>query len=141
MAKISQRVINVLSSEISTEQIAEAICKMDKDELQKLLCIISKQVELNSFATTITYYQEDRGYLARCLPLDAVAWGDTPEEALELLVDAVIEISETLVENCPNPDEFLQKKLCYAQIIYKHRESREEVKSILGFCRDAIYVS
>jgi hypothetical protein len=123
----------VLTLEIQTEQIAEAICKMDRNELQKLLCIISAQVEPVSFSTTISYYQEDQGYLARCFPIDAVAWGDTSEESLESLIDAILEISETLIENCPNPDEFMQKKLYCAQIIYKHRESRDEVKSILGF--------
>lgn len=130
----------MLTLEVSTEQIAEAICKLDKEELWELLCIMLKRIDPISFATTITYYQEDKGYLARCLPLDAIAWGNTPEEALESLIDAVIEISETLIEDCPNPDESLQKRLCYAQIIYNYRNSREEVKSLLGFCRDAIYV-
>jgi hypothetical protein len=48
---------------------------------------------------------EEKGYLARCVSIDAVAWGQTLAEAGDALVDAVIETAETLVEDCPTPQQ------------------------------------
>ena len=127
--------------EVPIEQIAEAIRRMDKKERYTLLNLVSEPTEPVVFATTITYYQEDHGYLARCSPIDAVAWGNNLDEAREALVDAVIEMAETLIEDCPNPDEDLRQRLYCAQTIYDNRQSRNKVKSLIGLCENAIYVS
>lgn len=97
--------------EVPIEQIAEAIRRMDKKERYTLLNLVSELTEPVVFAITITYYREDHGYLARCFPIDAVAWGNNLDEAREALVDAVIEMAETLIEDCPNPDEDLRQRL------------------------------
>ena len=131
----------MLTLEIPIEKIAEAIRQMDKKERYTLLNLVSEPAEPIVFATTITYYQEDHGYLARCSPIDAITWGNNLDEAREALVDAVIEMAETLIEDCPNPDEDLQQRLYCAQTIYENRQSRNKVKSLLGFCENAIYVS
>ena len=131
----------MLTLEIPIEKIAEAIRQMDKKERCILLNLVSEPAEPIVFATTITYYQEDHGYLARCFPIEAIAWGNNLDEASEALVDAVIEMAETLIEDCPNPDEDLQQRLYCAQTIYENRQSRNKVKSLLGLCENAIYVS
>ena len=80
---------------------------------------------------------EEKGYLARCVSIDAVAWWQTLAEAGDALVDAVIETAETLVEDCPTPSKELRKRLSYAQAVYWRRESCNDVKRLLGLrlCR------
>jgi len=48
---------------------------------------------------------------------------------------------EVPIEDCPNPDEDLRQRLYCAQIIYENRQSRNKVKSLLGLCENAVYVS
>jgi hypothetical protein len=131
----------MLMLEVPIEQIADAIRRMDEKERYTLLNLVLELKEPIAFATTITYYREELGYLARCLPIDAVAWGDSLDDARESLIDSVIEMAETLVEDCPNPDEDLRQRLYCAQIIYENRQSRNKVNSLLGFCENAVYIS
>jgi len=129
-----------LTLEVSVEQIAEAMRRMDTETRRMLISLAPELAEPVAFVTTITYHPEDQGYLARCIPIDAVAWGETLEEAREGLVDAVIEMAETLVEDCLNPDEALCRRLCYAKVVYHRRQSRDDVRALLGLSEDAIYI-
>jgi hypothetical protein len=131
---------NRLTLEVSVEQMAAAVRRMDVETRQTLISLVPELTESVAFVTTITYHHEDRGYLARCVPIDAVAWGETPDEASESLVDAVIDLAEALVEDCPNPDETLRQRLPYAQAVYPRRHSRDEVRALLGLSEDAVHI-
>jgi hypothetical protein len=129
-----------LTLEVSVEQIAEVVHRMDAATRQTLLTLAPELVEWPALVSTITYHPEDRGYLARCVSIDAIAWGQTLEEAGEELVDAVIETAETLIEDCPNPSKELLRRLPYARVVYRHRKSRDNVRSLLGLAENTLQV-
>ena len=127
-----------LTLEVSVEQIAEVVHRMQPEMRRTLVTLVPELLEVAGLVTTITHYPEDGGYLARCISLDAVAWGNTVEEVREELVGAVIETAETLVENVPNPSRALRRRLPYARVIYERRHDRDQVKSFLGLMDDGV---
>lgn len=127
-----------LTLEVSVEQIAEVVHRMQPETRRTLVTLAPELVEVTGLVTTVTYYPDDGGYLARCVSLDAVAWGITLEEAYDELVDAVIETSETLIENVPHPGPALRQRLPYARVIYEYRHARDQVKTYLGLVDDGV---
>ena len=129
-----------LTTEVSVDQIASAVRNMDDEKLQELLRLAPEPAGSLPFVTTITYQPGENGYLAKCIPIDAVAWGEDPASAIEALLDAVIDIAVALVEYCPNPDEALRCRLPYAHSVYRRKSSRNEVRTLLGLPEDSIYL-
>ncbi|MCX6027775.1 MAG: hypothetical protein NT169_00550 [Chloroflexi bacterium] len=130
-----------LMLEVSVEQVAQAVHSMDATARQNLLALTPELFESPGLVSTITYHPEEKGYLARCVSIDAIAWGQTLAEAGDALIDAVIETAETLVEDCPNPSKELRKRLSYAQAVYWRRESRNDVKRLLGLTDNVLHLS
>ena len=86
-------------------------------------------VESIPFTPDIYYDEEEKVWLAFLTQLDVATWGDTLEEAKEMLVDAAIAAAEFAVEHEPELDGEIRKQLPYAKLVYGKTE--KEVWDIL----------
>ncbi len=92
-------------------------------------------VESILFTPDIYYNTEEKVWLAFLTQLDVATWGDTFEEAKEMLVDAAIAATEFIVEHQPELDGELRKQLPYAKLIYGKTE-----KEVWDFLYASIHV-
>jgi predicted RNase H-like HicB family nuclease len=74
-------------------------------EVQTLEFRIVRQVKTTpplTFTVEMRYSPEDKGYIADCYEMEAFAWGETVEEAVENLLDVLLGFAEVLVETRRN---------------------------------------
>ncbi|MCX7968651.1 MAG: hypothetical protein N3B10_09220 [Armatimonadetes bacterium] len=84
-----------------------------------------------TFTVEIRYHPEDNGYSAECFEMDAIAWGDTYEEAVENLLDAMIGLAEVIVEDAKLYPHLPEPLLPYGQFILS-LGSEEKLRKVLG---------
>jgi predicted RNase H-like HicB family nuclease len=102
-------------------------------EVQTLEFRIVRQVKTDpplTFTVEMRYYPEDEGYIADCYEMDAFAWGETPEEAIENLLDVMLGFAEVMVEDLKEYP-LRDPRLPYAHFIVK-LGSEEALRKILG---------
>ena len=91
-------------------------------EAQTLEFRIVRQVKTQpplTFTVQVFYSPADAGYIAECLEMDAFAWGETMEEAIENLLDATLALAEAMVEVHQKHPELQNPRLPYAQFVAK----------------------
>ncbi len=84
-----------------------------------------------TFTVEICFHPDENGYSAECIEMDAVAWGETYEEAVENLLDVMIGFAETtlkLVQQFPNLKD---KSLPHARFVHA-LGSEEKLRKVLG---------
>ncbi|MCS7264322.1 MAG: hypothetical protein NZ805_05760 [Armatimonadetes bacterium] len=92
--------------------------------------VLSTEPQL-TFTVEVRYHPEDNGYSAECFEMDAVAWGDTYEEAVENLLDAMIGLAEVIVEDAKLYPHLPEPLLPYGQFILS-LGSEEKLRKVLG---------
>lgn len=70
-----------------------------------------------TFTVEIRYRPDDNGYSVECLELRAFAFGETPEEAVENLLDVMIGIAETMVDDHQKYPNLRDPRLPYARFV------------------------
>lgn len=83
------------------------------------------------FTVEIRYHPDEGGYSAECLEMDAVAWGDTYEEAVENLLDVMIGFAEVIVEDAKLYPHLPEPLLPYGQFILSLGDE-EKLRKVLG---------
>ncbi len=104
------------------------------EEAQTLEFRIVRQVKTQpplTFTVELQFHPDDAGYSAECLELRAFAWGESPEEAIENLLDVVILVSETLVDDHKKFSHLNDPRLLHAQFIVS-LGSEETIRKVLG---------
>ena len=86
---------------------------------------------LLTFTVEMRYSPEDKGYIADCYEMDAFAWGETPEEAIENLLDAMLAMAEAIEEVHAKQPQIQNPRLPYAHFIVK-LGSEEVLRKVLG---------
>lgn len=84
-----------------------------------------------TFTVEMRYQSDDNGYSAECLELRVFAWGDPWSEAVENLLDVILLISETLVEDRRQLAHLRDPRLRHAQFIVA-LGGEEKVRKVLG---------
>ncbi len=103
-------------------------------EAQTLEFRIVRQVKTQpplTFTVELQFHPDDSGYSAECLELRAFAWGGSLEEAIENLLDVVILVSETLVDDHKKFPHLNDPRLSHAQFIVA-LGNEEAIKKVLG---------
>ncbi len=103
-------------------------------EAQTLEFRIVRQVKTQpplTFTVQLQFHPEDKGYSAECPELRAFAWGETVEEAVDNLLDVVILVSETLVEDHKRFAHLRDPRLTHAQFIVA-LGAEEKIRKVLG---------
>ena len=104
-------------------------------EVQTLEFRIVRQVKTDpplTFTVEMRYYPEDKGYIAECLELRAFAFGETVDEAIENLLDVIILIAETLVEDHKKFAHLRDPRLPHAQFVFQLRDDETKLRKLLG---------
>ena len=89
-------------------------------EVQTLEFRIVRQVKTDpplTFTVEMRYSPEDKGYIADCYEMDAFAWGETPEEAIENLLDAMLAMAEAIEEVHAKQPQIQNPRLPYARFV------------------------
>ncbi|MDW8028063.1 MAG: hypothetical protein RMK94_06705 [Armatimonadota bacterium] len=92
--------------------------------------VLSTEPQL-TFTVEVRYHPEDNGYSAECFEMDAVAWGDTYEEAVENLLDVMIGLAEATLELSRQYPNLKDESLPYARFVYA-LGSEEKLRKVLG---------
>ena len=103
-------------------------------EVQTLEFRIVRQVKTDpplTFTVEMRYSPEDKGYIADCYEMDAFAWGETPEEAIENLLDVMLGFAEVMVEDLKEYPNLRDPRLPYAHFIVK-LGGEEALRKVLG---------
>ncbi len=77
------------------------------------------------------YHPDDNGYSAECFEIDAVAWGETYEEAVENLLDVMMGLAEVIVEDAKLYPHLPEPLLPYGQFILS-LGNEEKLRKVLG---------
>ena len=104
-------------------------------EVQTLEFRIVRQVKTDpplTFTVEMRYYPEDEGYIAECLELRAFAFGETVDEAIENLLDVIILIAETLVEDHKQFAHLRDPRLPHAQFVFQLGDDETKLRKLLG---------
>ncbi len=103
-------------------------------EAQTLEFRIVRQVKTQpplTFTVQVFYSPEDSGYIAECLEVDAFAWGETMEEAVENLLDAVLTLAEAMVEVHQKKPELQNPRLAHARFVAQ-LGNETKLRKVLG---------
>ena len=103
-------------------------------KVQTLEFRIVRQVKTDpplTFTVEIAYDREDKGYLAECVELDVATWGDTWDEAVENLLDAVWGVSEVLVHDHQSDPNLRDPRLSHARLVVS-LDGEEALRKLLG---------
>ncbi|MEZ8221070.1 hypothetical protein GG496_001240 [Candidatus Fervidibacteria bacterium JGI MDM2 JNZ-1-D12] len=103
-------------------------------EAQTLEFRIVRQVKTQpplTFTVQVFYSPEDAGYIAECLEMDAFAWGETMDEAIENLLDASLALAEAMLEIHQKHPELQNPRLAHAQLIAK-LGNEANLRKVLG---------
>jgi len=103
-------------------------------EAQTLEFRIVRQVKTQpplTFTVQITYDPDDNGYLVECLELDVATWGDTWEEAVENLADAVLGVSVVLAKDHEVDPKLRDPRIQHARFIAS-LGNEAAVRKVLG---------
>ncbi len=103
-------------------------------EAQTLEFRIVRQVKTQpplTFTVQVFYSPEDSGYIAECLEVDAFAWGETMEEAVENLLDVMLGFAEVMVADLREFPNLSDPRLPYAQFIAKLGDEAK-LRKVLG---------
>lgn len=84
-----------------------------------------------TFTVEICYHPDDNGYSAECFEIDAVAWGETYEEAVENLLDVMMGLAEVIVEDAKLYPHLPEPLLPYGQFILS-LGNEEKLRKVLG---------
>ncbi|MCS7265241.1 MAG: hypothetical protein NZ805_10460 [Armatimonadetes bacterium] len=90
------------------------------EQAQTLEFRIVRQVKTQpplTFTVNVFYSPEDAGYIAECFEMDAFAWGENFEEAVENLLDVIIGFAEVLVSDMKEFPNLQDPRLTHAQFI------------------------
>ncbi|MCS7265239.1 MAG: hypothetical protein NZ805_10450 [Armatimonadetes bacterium] len=104
------------------------------EQAQTLEFRIVRQVKTQpplTFTVQINYDLDDNGYLVECIEMDVVTWGDTWDEAVENLADAVLGVAKVLVKDHASDQNLRDPRINHAQFIAS-LGSEESVRKILG---------
>jgi predicted RNase H-like HicB family nuclease len=104
-------------------------------EVQTLEFRIVRQVKTApplTFTVEMRYYPEDEGYIAECLELRAFAFGETVDEAIENLLDVIILIAATLVEDHKQFAHLRDPRLPHAQFVFQLGDDETKLRKLLG---------
>ena len=91
-------------------------------EAQTLEFRIVRQVKTQpplTFTVQVFYSPEDAGYIAECLEMDAFAWGENFDEAVENLLDVILGFAEVLVADMKEFPNLRDPRLPHAQFIVR----------------------
>ncbi|MFA0733184.1 MAG: hypothetical protein LKKZDAJK_002332 [Candidatus Fervidibacter sp.] len=83
------------------------------------------------FTVEIRYHPDEGGYSAECLEMDAVAWGDTYEEAVENLLDVMIGFAEATMKLAQEHPNLKDPSLAHARFV-SALGSEEKLRKVLG---------
>jgi predicted RNase H-like HicB family nuclease len=89
-------------------------------EVQTLEFRIVRQVKTDpplTFTVEMRYSPEDKGYIADCYEMDAFAWGETPEEAIENLLDAMLAMAEAIEAVHAKQPQLQNPRLFHARFV------------------------
>ena len=103
-------------------------------EVQTLEFRIVRQVKTDpplTFTVEIAYDSEGKGYLVECAELDVATWGDTWDEAVENLLDAVWGVSEVLVQDHQTDPALRDPRLTHARLVVSLNDE-EALRKLLG---------
>ena len=103
-------------------------------EAQTLEFRIVRQVKTQpplTFTVHVFYSPEDSGYIAECPEMDAFAWGETMNEAIENLLDVMLGFAEVMVADLKEFPNLRDPRIPYAQIIAK-LGNEEALRKLLG---------
>jgi predicted RNase H-like HicB family nuclease len=84
-----------------------------------------------TFTVEIRYHPDDNGYSAECIEMDAVAWGDTYEEAVENLLDVMLGLAEVIVDDAKLYPHLPEPLLPYGQFILSLGDEAK-LRNVLG---------
>ncbi|MFA0731308.1 MAG: hypothetical protein LKKZDAJK_002555 [Candidatus Fervidibacter sp.] len=103
-------------------------------EVQTLEFRIVRQVKTDpplTFTVELRYSPEDKGYIADCYEMEAFAWGETVEEAIENLLDVLLGFAEVLVEDQKEYPTLRDPRLPHAHFIVR-LGTEEALRKVLG---------
>jgi len=103
-------------------------------EAQTLEFRIVRQVKTQpplTFTVHVFYSPEDSGYIAECPEMDAFAWGESTNEAIENLLDAILTLAEAMVEVHQKHPDLQNPRLVHAQFVAK-LGSEANLRKLLG---------
>jgi predicted RNase H-like HicB family nuclease len=83
------------------------------------------------FTVEIRYHPEDNGYSAECFEMEAFAWGESYEEAVENLLDVMIGFAEVIVKDAELYPHLPEPLLHYGQFILS-LGSEDKLRKVLG---------
>jgi len=103
-------------------------------EAQTLEFRIVRQVKTQpplTFTVQVFYSPEDAGYIAECLEMDAFAWGENFNEAVENLLDAILVLAEAMVDVHRQNPELQNPRMAHAQFVVKVGDEAK-LRKVLG---------
>jgi len=83
------------------------------------------------FTVEIRYHPDEKGYSAECFEMDAVAWGETYDEAVENLLDVIFGLAIVIVEDAKLYPHLPEPLLPYGQFVLS-LGSEEKLRRVLG---------
>ncbi len=83
------------------------------------------------FTVEIRYHPDEKGYSAECFEMDAVAWGETYDEAVENLLDVIFGLAETTLELLRRYPNLKDESVPYARFVLS-LGSEEKLRRVLG---------
>jgi predicted RNase H-like HicB family nuclease len=83
------------------------------------------------FTVEIRYHPEDNGYSAECFEMEAFAWGESYEEAVENLLDVMLGLAEVIVDDAKLYPHLPEPLLPYGQFILSLGDEAK-LRNVLG---------
>ena len=83
------------------------------------------------FTVEIRYHPEDNGYSAECFEMEAFAWGESYEEAVENLLDVMIGFAEVTIELEQQYPNLKDKSIAHAKFVLS-LGGEEKLHKVLG---------
>jgi len=83
------------------------------------------------FTVEIRYHPEDNGYSAECFEMEAFAWGESYEEAVENLLDVMIGFAEVTIELEQQYPNLKDESIAHAKFVLS-LGSEEKLRKVLG---------